>query len=116
MKEPANWRSLLSGMMWMGPPGGHRMLVGKNTNWNWTKAASIDGCSAWDLIYYNFRTRDPLEVNWYLYHFVGCRYSSDGGVNLNFHWANPGIVFTRTRSVPPAFSAPYSGGVSVAAG
>ena len=32
----------------------------------------------WDLIMYNFRCRNPAEVNWCLNHFLGCTKSVDG--------------------------------------
>ncbi len=32
----------------------------------------------WDLIMYNFRCRNPAEVNWCLNHFLGCTKSADG--------------------------------------
>lgn len=39
MKEPANWRSFLSGRTWMGPVGGHRLFVGDNPRYNWQSLA-----------------------------------------------------------------------------
>lgn len=103
MKEPANWRSFLSGRTWMGPSGGHRLFVGDNPRYNWQSLAALDGWTARELIYFNFRTNDPKEINWYLYHFAGCRYSPDGRRNLSFHYARPGIIFTRhphSTSIP----------------
>lgn len=97
MKEPANWRARLSGKTWVCPVGGQRLFVGGERSLNWERAAALDGRSARELIHFNFQTNDPLEVNWYLYHFVGCRYSSDGRRNLSFHYASPGIIYTRRR-------------------
>src|SRR5271157_4141705 len=57
--------------------------------------------SASDLCYLNFKTRDPREINWYLYHKVGCRLVTHDGKNYMFsdrdRWnkeaATPGIVY-----------------------
>lgn len=95
MKEPATWKARLSGNSWLGPVGGHRLNVGDLPGANWSKIAAEDGWGAWDLIYYNFGTRDPREVNWYLFHFVGCKHSADGRQNLTFQAARPGVIYTR---------------------
>ncbi len=66
----------------------------------------MDGWAAKDLIYYNFRTSDPREINWFLYHFVGCRHTADGK-NFTFRNASPGVIFTRRPIMPGhAASAP----------
>ena len=49
----------------------------------------------WDLIYFNFGTDDPREVNWYMHHYVGCWKSNDGK-NFSFMDADPGLVY-----IPP---------------
>lgn len=52
----------------------------------------------WDIIEFNFRTRDPREVNWYLEYYVGCTKPSPDGKNYSFHASdNPGIIY-----IPPA--------------
>lgn len=102
MKEPAGWRGLRNG-----PAGSHPYRVGSSVNWS--SVASSDGWSARDLIYYNFRTYDPREINWYLYHFVGCRHSEDGNRNLTFRNASPGLIYTRTKIAKPTSS--YTSGV-----
>jgi hypothetical protein len=101
MTEPSNWKSLLnSSGHWTGPAGGHKYRVftgndGKSWD-NWGTVAAKDGwADARDLISYNFNTKDPKEVNWYLYHFVGCKVSTDGNRNLSFKYAKPGIIYTR---------------------
>jgi hypothetical protein len=38
----------------------------------------------WDIIYYNFETYNPDEVNWYLYEWLGCRQLSGSGFNYRF--------------------------------
>jgi hypothetical protein len=105
MKEPKDWRGLLSGKTWPGPAGGYPLYVGGDPTMNWWKVASADGWAPWDLIQYNFGTRNPEEVNWYLYHFLGCRHSNDGHKNLSFQAAQPGIIYTKgnhnRRPIPP---------------
>jgi hypothetical protein len=101
MKEPANWRGLRNG-----PAGGVAFRV--NSSWNWSSLAAKDGWDARNLIYYNFRTYDPREINWYLYHFVGCRHSDDGR-NLTFRNACPGIVYTRRQIIAGGSSANMPG-------
>lgn len=55
------------------------------------------GNSAQYLIWYNFRTNDTDEVNWYLREFVGCNVSKDGGNNWAFSdSADPGKIY-----IPP---------------
>lgn len=47
----------------------------------------------WELIYENFRTRDTAEVNWYLYHYVGCKKQTSDGNNWIFSSdAYPGFI------------------------
>lgn len=38
----------------------------------WELSRSVGRENPWDLIIFNFQTQDPLEVNWYLHHAVGC--------------------------------------------
>jgi hypothetical protein len=49
----------------------------------------------WDLIWYNFRTLDPRQVNFYMQRYVGCWQSNDGK-NFSFKGAKPGIIY-----IPP---------------
>ena len=37
-----------------------------------------------DLCYFNFKTRNPREINWYLHHKVGCRSVTRDGKNYMF--------------------------------
>ncbi|MBL8178273.1 MAG: hypothetical protein JNK48_26595 [Bryobacterales bacterium] len=111
VKEPSNWRALLDPMgHWKGPAGGHRYRIGtKSEKDNWWSVASKDGWGdPWDLIDFNFKTRNPEEVNWYLYHFLGCRVSLDRK-NFSFDKASPGILYTKKNhyaipmpAAPPA--------------
>jgi hypothetical protein len=60
-----------------------------------------------DLCYFNFRTRIPREINWYLYNKVGCRHATPNG-NYMFSQADqPGVVYIplfMTRATAPRFS------------
>jgi hypothetical protein len=80
---------------------------------NWENVATRDGRThVWDLIRDNFKTDDPMEVNWYLQNFVGCTVSKDGK-NYSFSSADAvkmtdgttrrGKIFTKNdlRAVPP---------------
>jgi len=57
--------------------------------------------SAGDLCYFNFKTRNPREINWYLHHKVGCRllthdrknYMFSSADRFNKDAASPGIVY-----------------------
>jgi len=69
---------------------GHRVKDGENWN-SVAKGASID---VWDLIEFNFKTRDPAEVNWYLRNNVGCVLHTADGKNYRFSSAAaPGIIY-----------------------
>jgi hypothetical protein len=64
--------------------------------------------SASDLCYFNFKTRNPREINWYLYHKVGCRRVTKDGKNYLFSNADrlskdaatPGILYLPRPSAP----------------
>lgn len=56
------------------------------------------GNSTQYLIWFNFRTNDTDEVNWYLREFVGCNVSKDGGNNWAFSdSADPGVIYIPHR-------------------
>jgi hypothetical protein len=58
--------------------------------------------SARDLCFFNFKTRKPPEINWYLHHKVGCRKQTRDGNNYMFSAAdNPGIVYLPKQGHPP---------------
>lgn len=76
------------------PAKKHKVSTGDS--W-YTLASSNARSDPWDIIEFNFRTRDPREVNWYLEYYVGCSKASDGK-NYSFDSADtPGIVY-----IPPA--------------
>jgi len=73
---------------------------------SWQNVASRDGWSnPTDLCEYNFKTRVPEEINWYLKHFVGCSksndgknysFSSDDSVKMTDGSKQRGHIFTKT--------------------
>jgi len=80
------------------PPGAFRdaYRVGDKPGANWQAVAAGFGVpNVWDLIWFNFQTTDPREVNFYLHRYVGCWQSNDGK-NFSFKGAEPGIIF-----IPP---------------
>jgi hypothetical protein len=87
------------------PAGSEPHKVKKNESW-WTLAdlpqVRAAQMSANDLCYYNFKTREPREINWYLYYKVGCRTPTRDGKNYMFSGAEkPGIVFLPKVGVKP---------------
>lgn len=66
---------------------------------DWWKLAAKDqvkaaGLNALQLCAFNFKTSVPAEINWYLYHKVGCRKATPDRKNFMFHSdAAPGIVY-----------------------
>jgi len=71
---------------------------------DWETVARAQGMDAWDLIYLNYQTRDPAEVNWYLREYAGCRQPTRDGKNWMFSSsATPGIIRVpqRVLVMPP---------------
>lgn len=83
-----------------GPAGWFRYKVRYGDNW-WTLAHKDGWSDPWDLIEYNFKTRNAREVNWYLRHFVGCTHTSPDGKNHVFtDNLKPGYVYTVRQHQP----------------
>jgi hypothetical protein len=67
---------------------------------DWSTVARKYGFEAQTLIYFNFRTHNTDEVNWYLRRNVGCNVSRDGGRNWAFSdSANPGKIYIPASKV-----------------
>ncbi len=61
---------------------------------DWRTVAKKFGFDVPTLIFFNFRTHNTDEVNWYLRRNVGCNVSRDGGRNWAFSdSANPGKIY-----------------------
>lgn len=79
------------------PPNSEPYKV-KDTD-DWWKLAALPavkaaGLSALDLCVYNFQTRVPTEINWYLRNKVGCTKTTSDKKNYAFSsTATPGIVY-----------------------
>lgn len=73
-------------------------------NW-WTLAERPEvvaaGLSANDLCYFNFKTRVPAEINWYLYHKVGCRKVTRDGNNYMFDRSVKDVYLPKVGPPPP---------------
>jgi hypothetical protein len=80
------------------PPGAflqHRVITGDN--W-WSLATKYGRTDPWDIIEFNFRTRDAREVNWYMESYLGCHFAASDGKNFRFDSSDePGLVY-----IPPS--------------
>jgi hypothetical protein len=81
------------------PRTAHKVTTGDS----WVSLAGRYGRSdPWDIIEFNFDTRDPREVNWYLEVEVGCTTSTDGK-NYSFATSDsPGQVYIPSASWTPS--------------
>lgn len=85
------------------PPGGERFPVGGlKPKDGWQALAKMRGIDVWELIEFNFKTRNPDEVNWYLRRNVGCRNKSEDGNNWIFAGAKGFIYFPPAKKPAPA--------------
>jgi hypothetical protein len=50
----------------------------------WTLQTLFKRDEVWDIIYFNFQTYDPDEVNWYLREYLGCRETTTNRLNYRF--------------------------------
>lgn len=73
---------------------------------SFTSLAKLHRMEVWELIYENFRTRDPAEVNWYLRHHIGCTKVTIDKKNYMFSTdATPGIIHIPAQIIefPPTY-------------
>lgn len=72
----------------------HRVRDGED----WASVAAQYNVGVAELVYFNFHTNAPEEVNWYLRSNTGCNVSNDGGLNWAFSdSADPGLIY-----IPPS--------------
>lgn len=64
------------------PPPDYKLKKEVTLADNWDTLAA--GRDPWRIILYNFKTHNPDEVNWYLYHRIGCRAVTPDGKNYRF--------------------------------
>src|SRR6478672_13673944 len=76
------------------PPASYLAKYHVKTGENWQSITTMfHRADPWDLIEFNFQTRNPREVNWYLESYVGCTKSNDGK-NYSFDTADsPGEIY-----------------------
>lgn len=87
------------------PPGGVPYKV--KTNDDLGSVARQYGVPEERLITYNFGTKDPAEINWYLRRNVGCIRPTRDHKNWMFtSEANPGIIYIPPAWKHPSFPAP----------
>src|SRR5262249_40434708 len=73
--------------------------VGKEKGENFLTICRKHSISGADLVFYNFLTRDPREINWYLGNYVGCPAPKPGQKYYEFFGAvrdemkNTGVIF-----------------------
>jgi hypothetical protein len=95
--KPADWETYVPPDSESHPP---------QTGESWESLAQLPkvqalGYLANDLCNFNFRTRDPDEINWYLCHKVGCQESDWDGSNYHFSTGNNDIYLPTTKNVVP---------------
>src|SRR4051794_11806854 len=80
------------------PPTGYYLRHKVSTGENWSSlAVDYQREDVWDIIFFNFRTYDAKEVNYYLEELVGSKYTTDDGKNYVFHSTDsPGYLY-----IPP---------------
>jgi len=67
---------------WPPPNFKSKRYVGLDTSF--AQLAAEKGKPPMYFIEFNFRTKDPHEINWYLYEYLGCRRVTDDGKNYRF--------------------------------
>jgi hypothetical protein len=79
VKKPTTLRS-----PW--PPTDHLLQMQPVLGWDdwWSLQSLFKRCDPWDIIFYNFGTYNPEEVNWYLREWIGCHDVSSDGKNYRF--------------------------------
>jgi hypothetical protein len=55
--------------------------------------AKAAGMTAMDICFYNFKTRNPTVINWYLKNKIGCTKATKDGKNYMFSGNENGIIF-----------------------
>jgi hypothetical protein len=87
------------------PPEGTRKRrpVGSSHTESFGTIAREAEMDVWALIEFNFKTRNPREVNWYLREYVGCVKTTQDGKNYTFEGADPqkaAIYIPRAEILP----------------
>jgi len=74
------------------PPTDYWKYVDADLSHDWWTLDAIAGRPGqpWDVIVYNFNTREPDVVNWYLFNRLGCNVTTPDGANYRFGAYKPG--------------------------
>jgi hypothetical protein len=84
------------------PPGGFSYRVKDGDDWR--SVALKHGVDVNALVYFNFKTNNPDEVNWYLRRNVGCKKATNDNNNWRFSSdAQPGNIYLPLTN-PPSFT------------
>jgi hypothetical protein len=67
----------------------------------WIDIANYYGVGGWDLIEFNFGTRDEKVYNHCMKHLVGCTYTTDDRKRYSFYDAKPGVIFLPPKGWKP---------------
>ncbi len=74
---------------------------------SWVSLAAEWGLDVWSLIYFNFKTYDPTEVNYYLQEYVGCVLPTADRKNWCFSSAaDPGVIYRPLEKAGPVKGEP----------
>jgi hypothetical protein len=67
---------------------------------SWETLARANGIAPKALVYFNFNTNNPDEVNWYLRRNTGCKVPTKDGLNWTFSLsAQPGIIYIPAKVI-----------------
>jgi hypothetical protein len=64
-------------------------------------AAKAYGMTVLDICFFNFRTRRPIEINWYLKYKIGCTKTTKDGKNYIFSGFETEAIFIPEYGCPP---------------
>jgi hypothetical protein len=100
MPKMPTWKpawSPVTGTLAPWPPASYRREYRVRAGESWQSVASgFLIPDVWDLIYFNFLTENPREVNWYMWRYLGCQRAASDGLNFSFAEASPGVLY-----IPP---------------
>jgi hypothetical protein len=83
------------------PPAGYVTEYQVQSGERWIDIAERHGVGGWDLIEFNFGTRDEKVYNFCMKYYLGCTHTTDDGLRYNFHQCTIGKIY-----IPPVGWAP----------
>jgi hypothetical protein len=78
------------------PPKGYVSEYQVQSGERWIDIAERFGVGGWDLVEFNFGTRDEKVYNWCMKYELGCIHTTDDGMRYSFHQATIGKIY-----IPP---------------